>query len=104
MSRKKHKELPPPGILSQKAERGFLLLLLGLLYVHARHFEFIQDDSFITFRYVRHLISGNGLVWNLGERVEGYTTFLWTALLALAGKLGLVLIPAAQKLGILFGL
>ncbi|MFQ5739719.1 MAG: hypothetical protein ACE5JX_11970 [Acidobacteriota bacterium] len=41
------------------------------------------DDAFISFRYARHLVEGQGLVFNPGERVEGYTNFLWTLLVAL---------------------
>jgi hypothetical protein len=48
--------------------------------VHENHF--LADDAFISFRYARHLADGLGLVWNPGERVEGYTNFLWVALLA----------------------
>lgn len=40
------------------------------------------DDAHITFRYARNLVEGHGLVWNIGERVEGYTNFLWTVLIA----------------------
>ena len=29
-------------------------------------------------RYARNLARGLGLVWNPGERIEGYTNFLWT--------------------------
>lgn len=36
------------------------------------------DDAFISFRYARNLVEGLGLVFNAGERVEGYTNFLWT--------------------------
>ena len=42
----------------------------------------LYDDSFISFRYARNLLAGNGLVYNLGERVEGYTNFGWTVLVA----------------------
>ena len=38
---------------------------------------FLTDDAFISFRYVRNLLNGNGLVFNPGEYVEGYTNFLW---------------------------
>ncbi len=44
--------------------------------------RFICDDAFISLRYARHLVQGQGLVWNPGERVEGYTNFLWTLWLA----------------------
>lgn len=43
----------------------------------------IVDDAFISCRYARHLAEGHGLVYNVGERVEGYTNFLWTVLIAL---------------------
>lgn len=42
--------------------------------------RFVQDDAFITYRYARNLARGEGLVFNPGERVEGYTNFLWTAM------------------------
>jgi hypothetical protein len=38
------------------------------------------DDAFISFRYARNALLGSGLVFNPGERVEGYTNFLWTVL------------------------
>ena len=42
----------------------------------------LADDAFISFRYARNLVDGHGLVFNPGERVEGYTNFLWTLELA----------------------
>ena len=48
----------------------------------------VQDDAFISFRYAANLLDGHGLVYNPGERVEGYTNFLWTLLLAGAMGLG----------------
>lgn len=35
------------------------------------------DDAFIVFRYARNLVDGLGLVFNAGERVEGFTDLLW---------------------------
>ena len=46
------------------------------------------DDAYISFRYARNLSRGLGLVYNAGERVEGYTNFLWTLLLAAGMWLG----------------
>jgi hypothetical protein len=40
------------------------------------------DDAFITFRYARNLVEGNGPVFNPGERVLGTTTPLYMGLLA----------------------
>lgn len=57
-------------------------------------FNFVQvvgdpiDDAFIDFRYAENLFLGNGLVFNVGEHVEGYTNLLWTLLLALTKDLG----------------
>ena len=48
----------------------------------------IIDDAFISLRYAQNLAAGNGLVFNVGEWVEGYTNFLWTLLLALGLALG----------------
>jgi hypothetical protein len=48
----------------------------------------IHDDAFISFRYARHLVRGDGLVMNPGERVEGFTNFLWTVLAAPVIALG----------------
>jgi arabinofuranosyltransferase len=48
-----------------------------------RQSQVVFDDAFISFRYAHNLIAGRGLVFNFGERVEGYTNFLWTLLAAL---------------------
>ena len=40
------------------------------------------DDAFISYRYARNLVEGSGLVYNPGERVEGYTNLLWTLWIA----------------------
>ncbi len=36
------------------------------------------DDAMISMRYGRNLAAGQGLVFNAGEQVEGYTNLLWT--------------------------
>ena len=43
----------------------------------------LSDDAMISMRYAANLAAGHGLVFNPGERVEGYSNFLWTALMAL---------------------
>ena len=48
---------------------------------------FITDDAFIAFRYVRNFVEGHGLVFNPGERVEGYSSFLWVLELAAIWKI-----------------
>jgi len=45
------------------------------------------DDANIYFVYARNLANGHGFVYNVGgERVEGFTSLLWTLLSALAFK------------------
>ncbi len=46
------------------------------------------DDAFISFRYAKNLVEGHGLVYNPGERVEGYSNFLWVMLMAAGDSLG----------------
>ena len=60
------------------------------------------DDAYISFRYAQNLVTGNGLVFNPGERVEGYTNFLWTIMLALFMRLGMDPSPVAIVLGVVF--
>ena len=38
------------------------------------------DDAYISFRYARNLFEGHGLVFNPGERVEGYSNLLFVLL------------------------
>src|SRR5207249_10253554 len=81
-----------------------LALLCGLLVLHALHFFKPVDDAFISFRYAANLAGGRGLVFNEGERVEGYTDFLWVVLLAACRFLGADIAAASQALGLLFSL
>lgn len=66
---------------------GLALVALGVLLVSSRiftaaYFGNVVDDAIISMQYARNLAEGNGLVFNVGERVEGYTNFLWTLALA----------------------
>ena len=45
------------------------------------------DDAYISYRYAENLASGHGLVFNPGERVEGYSNFLYVVLIALLTRL-----------------
>lgn len=64
--------------------RGFVLALtLGLSLLHQLLFATVTEDALITFRYAQNIADGNGPVFNPGERVEGYTNFLWLVLIAL---------------------
>jgi len=77
-----------------------LVLLFIALGVLAWHNRFIQDDAFISFRYADNFVRGYGLVWNEGERVEGYTNFLWTIIISLALLLKLEPIKFVMVVGL----
>ena len=63
-------------------------IALVLMLAHALSFRFVIDDAFISFRYAKNLMDGHGLVFNLGERVEGYSNFLYVLLSAAGLRLG----------------
>ncbi len=81
-----------------------LALLAGLLAFELFLGRCVQEDAFISFRYARNLVAGHGLVYNPGQRVEGYTNFLWTLYLAAGLKLGLDPVPLARFTGLLASL
>nr|UXE44450.1 hypothetical protein Hi04_10k_c2441A_00023 [uncultured bacterium]UXE44484.1 hypothetical protein Hi04_10k_c2441B_00032 [uncultured bacterium] len=59
------------------------IVLGGSTVVSGTRYFFLADDPTISMRYGRNLAHGLGLVWNAGERVEGYSNFLWTAYMGL---------------------
>ena len=63
----------------------------------------LNDDAFISFRYAANLADGQGLVFNQGERVEGFTNFLWVLILAAVRRLGGDIPTAAHLLGLALG-
>ncbi|MGD8396183.1 MAG: hypothetical protein PVF43_11990 [Candidatus Eiseniibacteriota bacterium] len=73
------------------------LLVTGL--IRAWQLRWVCDDAFISFRYAEHLATGHGLVWNPGERVEGFSNLLWTLGLSIAAALGLDLVGVAEVAG-----
>lgn len=64
----------------------------GLMLVAVRIYSAdqpVSDDAFITYRYAENLAGGHGFVFNRGAApVQGTTTPLYTALLALGARLG----------------
>ncbi|MBN2542114.1 hypothetical protein JXI42_04550 [bacterium] len=80
-----------------------LFIILGIYIAQAISMNFTQDDSYISYRYAKNLVNGDGLVFNKGERVEGYTNFLWIILLALFTSFGLDIITVSKVLGVASG-
>lgn len=74
-----------------------VIVFLAHAWIYA---DFFIDDAFISLRYVQQWLAGNGLVYNIGDRVEGYSNFLWIVLMGAAGALGMDLIFASRLWGI----
>jgi arabinofuranosyltransferase len=78
-----------------------VITVLAILYAWLN--KFIQDDAFISFRYAKNFVEGNGLRWNIGEiGVEGYSNFLWTIIISIGLKLEIEPVLFSQIIGIIF--
>ncbi len=75
--------------LGPRDRLAFLLVFVPYAAL-VRHFWFVADDAYISFRYSRNWGSGLGLVFNPGESppAEGYSNFLMVAVGALVQRLG----------------
>jgi arabinofuranosyltransferase len=49
-------------------------------------YRWVADDAFVDLRVAENLMRGYGPLYNVGERVEGYSNPLWVLLLAIVGK------------------
>jgi arabinofuranosyltransferase len=67
---------------------GILLAAVAFAEWGAIRQAWVCDDAFISYRYAQNLTKGLGLVFNAGERVEGYSNFLWTMWCALGLRCG----------------
>lgn len=75
------------------------MLAAGLLAAYES--RWYCDDTFITLRYADNYLHGHGLVYNEGERVEGYTHFLWLLLLITLTRVGFDPLSAALGMGLI---
>lgn len=66
---------------------AFLIACILYIILIAFFWDYTVDDAYISYRYAENLASGNGLVFNSGERVEGYSNLLWVLLLAPIGSI-----------------
>lgn len=90
-------------------EVRFANIALGAVLVVSLAQQFLwrtlAEDAFITFRYSENLARGAGPVFNEGERVEGYSNFLWMVLIAIPRWVaGIEIVDAARALGIVCAL
>ncbi|HWP06144.1 MAG TPA: hypothetical protein VNN72_10400, partial [Polyangiaceae bacterium] len=94
----------PDGVVGRFRGQHVVLALVTLLALvavgRAALGAWTCDDAYISFRYAEHLVEGKGLVYNAGERVEGFTNLLFTLLLAA----GLALSAGAVATALVVGL
>lgn len=65
------------------------VLFIIAAYSPTTHFLQNQyDDAYITYRYAINLAEGNGLVFNLTERTDAASSFLYTSILSASWSLG----------------
>ena len=82
-----------PAAMARALKRPPLMLVLACLLFVAQlgvYFNFSEDDPGISFRYAWNLAHGHGLVYNPGERVEGFSNFGYVVALAGLFRFGLV--------------
>jgi hypothetical protein len=79
----------PRALLYRWPLYAAVLAVVALLIRNLISYASIADDAYISFRYLDNWLGGLGLVFNAGERVEGYTNFLWILLLAPLRLLGM---------------
>ncbi len=88
----RYKGLPTMSLLHRVLWGGALCVLLGGSLLQAfggscgpglsSAHSWGSDDAYISYRYAKNLIEGNGLVFNPGERVEAYSNFLYVLMVA----------------------
>jgi arabinofuranosyltransferase len=61
----------------------------------------VYDDAYISYRYADNLVRGHGLVFNPGDRVEGYSNFLWVMLAAATAATGADPLTVTRTVGVL---
>ena len=71
--------------------RNWIMAIAGLLALYVATAGLVGvgliDDTYIFLRYARNIAEGYGPVFNTGERVEGYTSPLWLAVLTVPALL-----------------
>ncbi|HPB31195.1 MAG TPA: hypothetical protein PLB62_07055 [Candidatus Sumerlaeota bacterium] len=76
------------------------LMCLALVPYLIISYNQLCEDSFITYRYVENFVNGLGLVFNPGERVEGYSNFLWVIILAVFKTFGISCLAISKIAGL----
>ena len=65
-----------------EVERLFIVLAVAFLITVLVRTAWLADDAAIELRVVENFVAGNGLRWNVAERVQAYSDPLWVLLLS----------------------
>ena len=79
----------------------FFLCVAVFVPILYMSYTFYHDDAYITLRYAHNFIHGDGIVWNKGEYVQGYTNFLHLLLISLLGFFGCDLWLASRIISVI---
>jgi 4-amino-4-deoxy-L-arabinose transferase-like glycosyltransferase len=74
-------------------------IAIGFFFLNLK--DYAIDDAWITYRYAENLAEGQGFVYNLGERVLGTSTPLYTFLLSFVHLFGGYIPVASQVIGLI---
>lgn len=95
---------------------GAIFIAWGSMFIYQSSFIAIDgkryfclfDDAMISMRYAWNLAHGNGLVWNAGEYVQGYTNLFMTLWMSLStlffDKSTAVLLVQISGIGFMLGI
>ncbi|MFA5404145.1 MAG: hypothetical protein WC358_04350 [Ignavibacteria bacterium] len=84
-------------------ENYFLYILLLVFIGYSLYFfRWFVDDLYIYFRYANNFVKGKGIVYNAGEYVEGFSSFIWFLILSVFGFMKLSLETSSKVASLIF--
>ncbi len=88
-------ERPLPGLDRARLSRWLLLPPIVLTGLFAWRHRWVHEDAFIGYRIVRNIMASHAPLFNLSQRVEGYTDPLWMLVQAVVAALVSPFFPRA---------
>lgn len=81
-----------------------LILIANALWFYQAVGWDAVDDAYISYVYAQNALRGYGLTFNPSERVEGFSNFLWTAMMLPIVGAGWDVGRVSGALGVAFGI
>ncbi len=95
-------------LLQKKVRESYILYAIPAIVIFAVLYiirgAVWEDDAYIFYRYAANWAAGHGPVFNINEYVEGYSSLLWTAVLAVWALFSSDLVNAAFILNLFVGI